>query len=160
MLESVAPRSGKNPATGEDLAAPNSGYQANTINGHEWNSDQSDLQFSCTFPLQQERTCLQPLDVDMLREQGSPVPDCTCTDYSDGSFQNPLCQSENGNYSRKQSHAGAYPGLRQLQLSYDLSGRSVVGSVCPKEMDDGSSDYGYRPFVRALLRRIGEVAGE
>jgi hypothetical protein len=160
MLESVAPRSGTNPATGEELAAPSSGYMANSINGHESSVvDESDLQHACTYTVP-ERTCLNKSDAEALRDDGFSPPDCSCTDYSGSEFQNPLCQNEDGDYSLTQVSAGAYPSIRQLLVAYDLGDNAVIGSVCPKVAFEGDNDddYGYRPFVRALLRRVDEVA--
>jgi hypothetical protein len=47
--------------------------------------------------------------------------------------------------------------LRQLQVLYDYGDNSIVASICPKTIDEGASDFGYRPAVDALLTRLSPL---
>jgi hypothetical protein len=154
MRESVTPRSGQNPATGEALAPPGSGYAAMSINGHEWDIlDSSQLQYACVYPLP-ERVCPSQGDAEVALDEGLSVPGCTCTDYPNSEFGNPLCQAEDDSFDTTQRRAGAFPGLRQLQVLYDMGPQAVVASICPKSMDPASADFGYRPAFAALVKRL------
>ncbi len=159
MLESIEPRNGTNPATGEALAPPDSGSLANAINGHEWSiTDNSDLQYACIYPLAQEKECLSAEEQRNLLDSGAAVPACDCTDFGGDEYQNPLCQASGGEFDQTQRYAKAYPGLRQLQVLYDFGDNSIVASICPKEsLDPDARDFGYRPFVSALMGRIRPI---
>ncbi len=161
MVESITPRSGANPATGESLQPPDSEYLANPINGHEWNvADNSDLQYACIFPLGGEpKACITREEFRNRHEAGEAVPNCDCTDFGSDTFQNPLCQAANGQYDTTQRHAKAYPGLRQLQVLYDFGNNAIVASICPRSIDPTDVDFGYRPAVNAMLSRFAEVLG-
>ncbi len=156
MRESVAPRSGVNPATGVALAPASASYMANPINGHEWNiADNNDLQYACIFPLLNETDCLTPEEYQDLAFAGEAAPACDCTDFGDEIFANPVCQEPSDGYGLTQRYGKAYPGLRQLQVLRDFGDNSVVASICPKEMGDTfAPDFGYRPAVNALLERF------
>ena len=56
-----------------------------------------------------------------------------------------------------QSYEGAFPGTRHLQLIRALGDNAVVGSACPKVLDQASPDYGYRPTTRALAARLAKA---
>jgi hypothetical protein len=142
MVESVDPRSGVNPITGDALAPPGAGYLANPINGHEWTiSQRDDLQYACIFELQ------QPLDCS----NAPPPPGCPC--YSPG--DNPACQAANGQYGQTQIMGKAYPGLRELQLVEALGNRGAVGSVCAAQTDTPTqADFGYGPSVAAIVEML------
>ncbi|WP_437670542.1 hypothetical protein [Sorangium sp. So ce131] len=144
MIESPKPRSGENPITGTAIAGPDSPDNANDINGHEWFPDEGfgDLQYACVFPLK------TPM------EQGDD-----CNDVVDR--KNPLCENRaDGTDSPRQVKAKAYPGLRQLQLIRDLGDQGIVGSVCPKQLEDNQkADYGYRPAVGAIIDRLKTKLG-
>jgi hypothetical protein len=157
MWESVTPRSGTNPATGEALAPPDSGFNANSINGHEWNIvDESDLQYACVFPKEQN-DCPTKEEADMLRDMGQSVSNCDCTDYPGDDFKNPLCQSTQGAFDASQRRAKAYPGLRELEVLKAFGQNSIVASICPKTVDNpNAADFGYRPAVRAIVDRLKE----
>jgi hypothetical protein len=158
MVESVTPRSGMNPATMEPVADPGSGFLANSINGHEWNiNDNSDLQYACIFPLATDQVCITQEEFRNRRDLGEAVPNCDCTDFGGEEFQNPLCQTQNGQYGATQTYAKAYPSLRQLQVLHDYGTNSIVASICPKETSDqGARDFGYRPAVGAIVDRLKE----
>lgn len=53
MRESIQPRTGTNPVTGDVLQPVTAVRNASPINGHEWNSQGLYLQFACTFSLEQ-----------------------------------------------------------------------------------------------------------
>ena len=153
MVESVEPRSGTHPVTGEAVAGINAGYMANSINGHEWNIfDKADLQYACIFPKESE-TCPEQQPAG---EQPKNC-DCTSTSYGGDEAGNPLCQAQNGDYDRTQRYAKAYPSLRQLQVLNLFGDNSIVASICPKQLDNpNASDYGYNPAVAAIVERLKE----
>ena len=153
MVESVEPRSGTHPVTGEAVAGINAGYMANSINGHEWNIfDKGDLQYACIFPKESE-TCPEQQPAG---EQPKNC-DCTSTSYGGDEAGNPLCQAQNGDYDRTQRYAKAYPSLRQLQVLNLFGDNSIVASICPKQLDNpNASDYGYNPAVAAIVERLKE----
>lgn len=157
MIESIAPRAGTNPATREPLAPPSAEYRANSINGHEWNTDNSALQYACIFP-REPQECVPREEYFRRIERGEVVRACDCTNYGGESYQNPLCQQRDGSYGMVQTHGKAFPSLRQLQVLHDHGTSSIVASICPKETTDRSApDYGYRPAVNALLERLSRV---
>ncbi len=140
MQESIDPRSGSNPRTGDSIAAPSAGANANPINGHEYDVlDRDDLQFACIFPL----ATPQPNSLDCANVAASP--------------NNPLCQNpSNGQYGTTQYFAKAYPGLRQLQVLKDFGSNSIVASICPKVLtsDPGDPAFEYNPAVTAIVSRL------
>ncbi len=159
MVESVEPREGTHPITGEALAAPEAASPlSNPINGHEWNTQERDLQFACIHPLPEPVDCLnadesvrcdcQPLLT--LEEGVDPVEEVLVE-------LRPTCQSDDGVYSNVQYRGKAYPSLRQLEVLKDYGDNSIVSSVCPKSLDVSSSSYGYLPAVDALAARLGSL---
>jgi len=144
MIESIDPRSGDNPITGDPITPP--GGPLNAINGSERTLDGRDaLQYACTFPLPPggERDCSAGVD-----------PDCACEPGND----DPLCApNPNDNGERTlQVRAGAYPSLRELAVVKGLGSQGVVGSVCPVQLEDpAAEDFGYRPAVASLLWGLG-----
>ncbi|WP_437274757.1 hypothetical protein WME90_26270 [Sorangium sp. So ce375] len=154
MIESMAPRSGANPFTGEPTVPPNAtGW--NAINGREYTiplGSTGDLQYACIFNLPDgaEREC------------AGNVQSCDCRGIGGQINDNPLCkpagtsdQADPGDRSTTQDHAKAYPGIRELQLIRNLGERGVAGSICPAQLTDTSSaDYGYRPVMNAVLDRL------
>ncbi|HEX2732583.1 MAG TPA: hypothetical protein VHM70_13315 [Polyangiaceae bacterium] len=159
MIESIEPRSGNNPATGEAIAKLTADKPVSTINGHEWATiDRSSLQYACTFRLPESRACPAVDEADVERQQGMLVTDCTCTDFGDASWQNPECQAEDGSYGNVQFSAGAFPATRQLSVARDVKELAVVGSICPKTLDPEAVDSGDLPFFNAMLRRIAHIS--
>lgn len=142
MVESVNPRSGAQPITGDPIAPPDADYDANTINGHEYEiPGRGDLQYACIFELPTPRDCSLPT-----------ATSCDCATPDD---HNPLCQKRDQSYSTLQGRAKAYPGLRQLDLAKRLEVQAAVGSVCPAQLDAPEApDFGYRPFARTLMQSI------
>ncbi|WP_437669548.1 hypothetical protein [Sorangium sp. So ce131] len=143
MVESIAPRSGVNPITGDAITLPGSGL--NPINGSEYSipaSSTGDLQYACIFPLLTSRSC------------DATSASCDCRDPSN---DNPLCAPNpaDGGDRTLQVRGKAYPGLRELQLIQSLGNQGVAASICPAQLSDAAQvDYGYRPVVRALMERL------
>jgi len=148
MQESVDPRTGSNPITGDALAPPGANANANPINGHEYDiPGRDDLQYACTFPLATPR------------QNGQ---DCGNFGQPDVSPNKPLCQNPADNsYGTTQYFAKAYPGLRQLQVLKDYGSNSIVASICPKVTTGSDTDpsFGYNPAVSAIIERLKEVLG-
>jgi hypothetical protein len=142
--ESIEPRSGKNPVTGDAIAPPSAGAMQNPINGHEYDiPPRNDLQYACVFPLASPK------------QNGL---DCSTLGLPDSSPDKPLCQNPaDGTYSTTQYFAKAYPGLRQLALMHALGDRGVTASICPAVTSVGSPDSGYNPAVRAMLERLNRM---
>jgi hypothetical protein len=157
MRESVQPRQGMVPSTGEALAAPGSGVGANAANGHEWLiSDESQLQYACIFPMP-ERKCPSKDEETTLRREGQSVAPCQCTETPGDEWSNPACQAPDGTFDDIERNSAALPGLRQLQVLHDVGDHAVVASICPWNVDDpGAADYGYRPVIKALFERLRE----
>ena len=144
MIESVDPRSGVNPVTGEALAPPGSDTNANSINGHEYSIPQrNDLQYACVFKLISTRDCSSPAEFA-----------CDCDPGND----NPLCQNEAGVFGTTQYRAKAYPAVRQLRLLKGTKTPSFLGSICPAQLSNPSTgDFGYGPTVRSLLETAAPI---
>jgi hypothetical protein len=150
MVASPQPRSGTHPITGEPVAPETSNDPTeNSINGHEFvDIDYDRLQFACTFPLAEPKSCAES-------DAGEA---CWCT-VDDLPSNSPLCQPpEGGPAEQVQYFAGAMPGLRQLELISKLP-NGVPASICPKVIEGEPSDasFGYNPAVRALLRKMDSV---
>lgn len=145
MVASVDPRGGANPITGGGLApASSEDPQANSINGHEFDTDQGDLQYACIFPLETPRDC----------SNGDGICECTASDLQ---RNKPVCQPPAGGPAETtQYYDKAYPGLRQLEVLRDLGDGSAVASICPKVTEGNSSNaaYGYNPAVDAVVKSL------
>jgi hypothetical protein len=153
MIEQSNPRAGANPVTGEALASEMStDPQANSINGHEYlNTDSTDLQYACTFPLAVQRDCSP--------ESGEAACDCTQQDVAKN---RPLCNPPGGGPAGlQQYYAKAYPGTRLLQTLRDFGDNSIVASICPKVTmpPESAASFGYNPAVAAIIDRLKEVLG-
>jgi hypothetical protein len=150
MRESIEPRSGTNPATGQPLAPPSAGPGANSANGHERNvTSGTDLQYACIMPRK------LPNDCSTVGGAG-----CDCKTASDPGYtdNNPLCQDPaTGKYSTLQHFAKAYPTTRELQLLQGLGERAVVSSACAKTVTGSVRDagYGYNPAFTRTIERLG-----
>ncbi|MBI5536932.1 MAG: hypothetical protein HY898_29700 [Deltaproteobacteria bacterium] len=147
MIESVEPRSGTNPATGESLADMNAGNPtANRINGHEWDiKGRNDLQYACIFKLQTPKDC------------SANTSSCDCAE-ADG-LNNPLCQTDTGSYGKTQYRAKGYPGRRYLAVLHGLqASQAIAASICPANTDNPSAqDFGYRPAIKTIIDRLKAV---
>jgi hypothetical protein len=145
MRESTAPRSGTNPITGHAIVPETSlDPRASPINGHEQaNPDNSDLQYACTFPLEEAVVCDE-------MDQG-----CDCAFAATDKRNRPLCQPPTGGAPSTTQHYGkAYPGLRPLEVLKGIGESAIVASICPKVLVDGQPGYGYEPAVDAIVERL------
>jgi hypothetical protein len=142
MWESIVPRPG--------LPGPEAGPLADPAHGHEWDVGAAfgplgpgDLQYACIFALPTIRDCTGV----------SGGCDCHVAGLEGKS---PLCQGSDGNYSNLQGYAKAYPGLRQLEVTRQLSDRGIVGSICPKTLQGSVRDpgFGYNPVFAPLFARL------
>ncbi|NUO47401.1 MAG: hypothetical protein HOV80_00945 [Polyangiaceae bacterium] len=110
MIESVAARSGSNPATGASVSTDNA------INGGDRTAIQGDeLQYTCIFGLEE------------AEEFGGPCGECI-----DASCDDPLCNLTT------QVAAKANPGVRQLKVVRSLGDRGIAGSICPSDLPAGA----------------------
>jgi len=129
-------------AVGGSLVASSATSRENPINGHETLiEDGSELQTACIFEL--------PTSVDC---DGAEICDCH---EADDPYNRAYCDG------RSQTHAKAYPGVRQLEVLRGIgeaSGNAVVASICPKYpvSEEPGSDpaYGYTPALTALTERM------
>ncbi len=145
MIESVEPRTGTNPITGDPIVT-SAQPLGNLINGHEQSiPKRDDLQFACIFPLPMERDCSTGLEVS-----------CDCGDPLNDS---PLCQvNPVTGEPTTQVYAKAYPGIRELQLLEQLGSQGIVASACPAQLDDPAGvDMGYRPALAAISDRLASA---
>ncbi|AKU99348.1 hypothetical protein AKJ09_06012 [Labilithrix luteola] len=125
MVQSVEPRAG--------LPLPGSADNSDPIHGREWNTDNDDLQYACTFTLPSPKTCTG----------GDPSCDCN------GPTTSPVCSGS------VQTKGKAYPTPREFRVAKGMGESGIIGSICPIQLDDPSAaNYGYRPSFDALLRRI------
>jgi hypothetical protein len=141
MLESVEPRpAGQNPVTGEPVLPP--GTETNAINGHERVSNGDELQYACILPLMEKKECAGDVT-------------CDCSTVKPGA-PSPLCEKDaSGNQTTTQTHAKAYPGLRQLEVLKELGPQGIVASVCAAQVNDKArADFGYRPAIGALIDQL------
>ncbi|MEZ4438839.1 MAG: hypothetical protein R3B72_07105 [Polyangiaceae bacterium] len=143
MRESVAPRSGTHPITGDALSPPGSPSLSNPINGHERDLF-DELQYACIMPLPEPRDCAAPT-----------ADNCPCADPNN---QDPQCQDESGAYTQVQRYTGAMPGIRELQVLEALGDQGIVGSACAAPNPD-TGGFGYASSLAALGERVVEAMG-
>lgn len=147
MRESVTPRTGTNPVTGDAVMPPTSlDPNASPINGHEQNNvSGDDLQYACTFRLPETQTC----DDDS----------CDCASGDDPVGRNrPLCQPPGGGPAGTAQYFGkAYPGLRTLEVLRGIGDSAIVASICPKVLEPGRPGYGYEPAVDAIISKFTDA---
>src|SRR6185295_3840191 len=130
-------RSGTNPVTGDAISPQTAAGIANPINGHEYDTQRADLQYTCIFPLRTPRDCAGP----------PYPPGCDCFDFQ--AQNKPLCEGT------LQRYAKAYPSNRQLALLSRLGAAGVAASICPRNFEDASRpDYAYAPAVQAIIERL------
>jgi hypothetical protein len=178
MIESITPRSGANPVTGDLLQPPTSARNANRINGHEWNTGGYDLQFACTFNLEQPivdanvdatRSCIQTEYCASATDSvkcARQFAGCACKNASDPAAyteNSPVCQKADRTYSTTQTQGKAYPAIRQLRAlrafheQTNQSDNAIVASICPKDMtftNQQGRGYGYNPAVSLLVKQL------
>jgi len=146
MLESEADRAGSScPDTAADDCDP--------INGREFATNKSDLQFACIFPLAMALDCTSPGPGDAYKGV------CACaTGGLDAKTQ--LCEKGAAGYTQVQINGRAYPTIRPLAVARALGSQAVVGSICPihaKEAAPGDPLYGYAPTLQALTDRLSSA---
>jgi len=132
MVQSTTPRPGLAPPT-----APN---DADPVHGREWDTKKEDLQYACTFALEEPRECA--------------VGDRSCGCAPDAPTTPPLCDAV---VKGKQLRAKAYPGVRPLQLARMLGDNAVASSICPLPADpspSGAPTLHYRPAMKQLGDRM------
>jgi hypothetical protein len=137
----------ENPLTG-DVIVPSSSLDpgANAINGHETNTHNHNLQAACIFPLATPKIC------DQVAFDAGIGCRCFEEELSDN---NPVCQPPGGGQPTTTQHfEAAYPGVRHLQLLKALGDNAVTASICPKVLEPGHPDFGYRPAMRSLAARV------
>jgi hypothetical protein len=150
MIESPDPRSGTHPLLGVAVApATSTDPQENPINGHEQAvTKRDDLQYACIFPLADPRVC-----------DGANSNACDCN-AEDADRNRPLCQPPAGGpASTTQYFAKAYPGVRHLQLLQRIGERSIVTSVCAKNISGEPLDpgYGYNPLSTSIVEYAAPI---
>lgn len=139
MLESIKPR--------QTLPCmPSAPSNCDAFNGREYDTattgSKIDLQYACVFDL------VTPIDCTKDPDKIS----CDCV----AGYNGPLCApnpSDNMNMTL-QTRSKAYPTIRELRVAKALGTRAVVGSICPRTLNTGEDDYGYRPALRALVEHL------
>jgi hypothetical protein len=131
---------------------------SNVINGHEQNIvGGDDLQYACTFPLH------DPVPCDPPGETGNEAA-CDCN-TGEASYNRPICSYPNGTLAEGvQTHAKAYPAVRQLELMKRLGSNAIVSSICPKNIEplagvapEDDPFYGYNPAVQGIAARFTDL---
>ena len=137
MIPSTEPRAGLAGPTEADLADP--------VHGREWSTGGTDLEFACTFALYENQNgTIVPTRRACVADGGS----CDC----DGKRGTPLCDPAD---TKIQIRGKAYPTRRELMVARELGDHAIVASLCPKQLTaPEADDYGYRPAVRAITRRL------
>jgi hypothetical protein len=137
MIESLTPRGGVNPITGDPLVTDKTPLK-NPINGHDYLEKPLPdwLQYACIFPL------LEPVPCDIPGQ---------CNDYPNSPIYDPPYEDA----PSEQKRAGALPGLRFLSLLKSLGSQGVTASVCPAQTSNKDAlDFGYRPAIASTLSRV------
>jgi hypothetical protein len=121
--------------------SPRAGVGADDAHTREWQTNNKDLQYACTFPFPDsasspngKKDCTKP------EFNGA----CDCSDPSDS----PLCEGTT------QTKGKAYPTVSELVVAKALGEQAVVASICPRSNDKSNDDYGYRPAVRSIVDRL------
>jgi hypothetical protein len=103
--------------------------------------NRDDIQYTCIFPLD------------------APVPNGNdCDDCILPGCDNPLCDLTGT--PTTQTHAKAYPGLREMAVLRGMGDQGIFASICPANTTNtGAADYGYRPAVGAIIDRLKTELG-
>ena len=141
----------QDPLTGVTLAPPSAPNGADSINGHEYSSDDAaglvdDLQYATVFVLPAARDCSYPA-----------AASCDC---SYAMNDQPICEPNpsEGGYRTLQTRGRTYPGIRPLAVVKSLGAQGIVGSASPPQLrNPTASDYGYRPNVSAVMERVRSI---
>ncbi len=176
MVESIGPRTTNNgkwanaatctpPAMGAPPLPGAAG--ADPINGCEFNTNNSDLQFACVFPLVQvdNSGTIQPFTKDCTSSKYGGACDCTPNSLDNKSQ---LCSTTT---TTNQVYAKAYPSVREMIIAQAMSNeiingqpsnQGIVSSLCPIALDVGKTVqqaqqdplFGYNPAVNAIIDRL------
>jgi hypothetical protein len=167
MLESIVPRTLGNPYIGEGKPSlesscpPGSDDQCDPLNGREWITNKSDLQFACIFHYEDPETGQEtPKDCTLMAYAQA----CDCAPASN-SQDTPLCaMSPTGTYTTDQIYGKAYPSIGELAIAHAMAMSSagdqgIVSSVCPIHTHYANGDntdplYGYRPAMNAIVEGV------
>ena len=155
MVESIDPRTTGHPQThplvGAAIGAETATTLVNPINGHEHvaRAVRDDLQYACIFELPTPIAC---------DEKNYGSCDCHADEFDANS---PLCEGTTSTVDGVQTHAKAYPGLRQLAVLKAVGENGVVASICAKNVEaEGTaatdSAYGYNPAVAAVVDKLSQ----
>ena len=142
MIESIDPRGTGCPPTANDDCDP--------INGREWDTKKTDIQFACLFALGQPRDCTQMQFAAACACNGS---------YGENSSR---CQIAGGAHTTTQINDVTTPSITEMVIAHAMSGRpygdqGIVSSACPihtVETTTGDPLYGYRPAANAIVARM------
>ncbi len=146
-----APRTGKNPITGDEIAVAGTTTMGNPINGHDY-SPNGDQQYACIFRLP---TPLTPAACDE-RVPGA----CGCIEPDAEETQDPVCfEGPESDVGTTQHWGKAYPGSRLLQVLKGVGDNAVVASICPKNvhLEVDQPYYGYNPALSAISARLARA---
>ncbi|HEX8792934.1 MAG TPA: hypothetical protein VF765_18440, partial [Polyangiaceae bacterium] len=144
------------------------------INGREWATNKSDLEFSCTFPLVTvnngqiapfQKDCTSPGPGDQYKG----ACDCAMGALNAGTQ---LCQKGGSGYTEVQVNGKAYPSVREMIIAKAMSksmfgNQGIVSSICPINEDVGQTVaqaqtdplFGYNPAVNAIINRLKKSLG-
>ena len=176
MVESIGPRTTNTGkwANAASCTPPGSGPPplpgaagADPINGCEFNTNNSDLQFSCVFPLVQvdSTNTIQPYTKDCTNPMYGGACDCTPNSLDKASQ---LCSATT---PTNQLYGKAYPSVREMIIAEAMANevingkpynQAIVSSLCPIALDIGQplataqQDplFGYNQAINALVERV------
>ena len=147
MIQSISPR----PAVtgGDPINSPRGSNGTDPLVGRDWNTNKSDLQYACTFPIARR-------DCSVVGSDAYNSCDCIPPSSSGGAFTSvsnqPLCEAAT---TAIQIRAKAYPTARQLEVSRALGPQGITASLCPINTTDTTSpEYGYQPAVASIVDRL------
>lgn len=157
MIESEDPRTTNGPSgwANASQCGPTASDTCDPINGREWNTQKSDLQFACIFPLANPKDC--------SLSQYKDACDCAPGALNAGSQ---LCGLDaQGNRTETQIYGKAYPSVREMIIAHAMGTQGVVSSLCPIHTVPANGDhppdplFGYRPAMDAFVTRIAPSIG-
>jgi hypothetical protein len=177
MIESIQDRTASttdpsSPAWATHSNCPDtSADNCDPINGREFVTNRSDLQFACIFPLVSVDSSTNQV-IAFQKDCTSPGPGdpykgaCDCaTGGLDANTQ--LCQKSGTAYTEVQVNGKAYPSIREMIIAHAMATSSAgtqgfVSSVCPIATDVGQplstaqQDplFGYNPGINAIVEGI------
>jgi hypothetical protein len=171
LLPALGGNGGVSPAETNPAAA--NGPSSDPYNGREWVTDSVDSrgaplhvdlavdrEYACTFELVDETGAPAPRDCSKNSAGAYNVPangeacDCSSTGLAADQLS-PLCDPAR---VTSQTHAKAYPTIRELNLANKLGAQGIVSSICPIHVADNAAKddplYGYRPAVASIVGRL------